>query len=90
MGSNNLSTIIAMNASGSYNKLSTHLRERFGGRVQKIPLDAGFSCPNRDGTLSRSGCAFCNAQGSGSGLLAQGLDLAEQWKFWRSRLELKY
>lgn len=35
-------------------------RQRFGERVQKIPVDAGFSCPNRDGQLSSSGCIYCN------------------------------
>ena len=64
-------------------KLSAHLRQRHGQRVQKIPLDAGFSCPNRDGTLSREGCVFCNPMGSGSGLLDKGLSLPEQWAFWR-------
>eukprot|EP00831_Metopus_contortus_P078304 TRINITY_DN7544_c0_g1_i1.p1 TRINITY_DN7544_c0_g1~~TRINITY_DN7544_c0_g1_i1.p1 ORF type:complete len:352 (+),score=79.69 TRINITY_DN7544_c0_g1_i1:177-1232(+) len=63
--------------------LSTYMRRRFGQRVQKIPLDAGFSCPNRDGTLSRRGCVFCNPKGSGSGFLERGLSLAEQWDFWR-------
>jgi hypothetical protein len=64
-------------------RLSAYLRRRFGERVQKIPLDAGFSCPNRDGTLSREGCVFCNPQGSGSGLLDRGLSIPEQWAFWR-------
>ncbi|WP_243925131.1 TIGR01212 family radical SAM protein [Pseudodesulfovibrio sp. S3-i] len=59
------------------------MRQRFGRRVQKIPLDAGFSCPNRDGTLSRHGCVFCNPMGSGSGFLEKGLSIAEQWDFWR-------
>jgi len=64
--------------------LSAYLRQQCGRRVQKIPLDAGFSCPNRDGSLSRKGCLFCNARGSGSGLRDQGLDLAGQWHAWRS------
>lgn len=51
----------------TWNTFTVHLRQRFGQRVQKIPLDAGASCPNRDGTLSRAGCTFCNAIGSGSG-----------------------
>lgn len=62
--------------------LSSYTRQHFGERVQKIPLDAGFSCPNRDGFLSRSGCIFCNPKGSGSGFEARGLDIPEQWKFW--------
>ncbi|MBI9079629.1 MAG: TIGR01212 family radical SAM protein [Pseudodesulfovibrio sp.] len=62
--------------------LSSYTRQSFGQRVQKIPLDAGFSCPNRDGTLSRQGCIFCNPNGSGSGLRERGLTIAEQWQFW--------
>ena len=37
-----------------------YLRERFGQRVHRLSLDAGFSCPNIDGTLSNQGCIFCN------------------------------
>ncbi|HNS33142.1 MAG TPA: TIGR01212 family radical SAM protein [bacterium] len=43
-----------------YYRFSRYLRERFGCRVHKITVDAGFSCPNTDGTLSRQGCIFCN------------------------------
>ncbi|WP_319541172.1 TIGR01212 family radical SAM protein [uncultured Pseudodesulfovibrio sp.] len=63
--------------------LSAYMHQRFGQRVQKIPLDAGFSCPNRDGAISRQGCVFCNPLGSGSGMRERGLSLAEQWAFWR-------
>lgn len=73
-----------------YYSLSTYLRARYGQRVQKIPLDAGFNCPNRDGTLSRTGCIFCNAQGSGSGLLEQGLGVREQYLFWQNRFVKRY
>ncbi len=45
---------------GWYNRLSRFFKERFGERVTKIPLDAGLTCPNRDGTLSREGCIFCH------------------------------
>jgi radical SAM protein (TIGR01212 family) len=70
--------------------LSTYFRRRFGRRIQKIPLDAGFSCPNRDGTLSADGCLFCNPRGSGTGLHAAGLSLAEQWEHWRARYAKKH
>ncbi len=36
------------------------LRQRFGGRVQKVSVDAGFTCPNVDGTVARGGCTFCD------------------------------
>lgn len=48
-----------------YYKLSTYLKDRFGERVYKISLNGGFTCPNRDGTLSTGGCVFCNEKGSG-------------------------
>lgn len=67
----------------TWNTFTVHLRQRFGQRVQKIPLDAGASCPNRDGTLSRAGCTFCNAIGSGSGLGLAGMNLPAQWEYWR-------
>lgn len=65
-----------------YFSLSAYTRQRYGKRVQKIPLDGGFSCPNRDGTLSRKGCVFCNPHGSGSGFADKGMTFAEQWTFW--------
>jgi len=42
------------------NTYSDYFRRNFGGRVQKITIDAGFSCPNRDGTCGTGGCTFCN------------------------------
>ena len=63
--------------------LSAYMRQRYGKRVRKIPLDAGFSCPNRDGFLSHDGCVFCNPAGSGSGMRERGLSIPEQWDFWR-------
>jgi len=54
-------------------------REVLGGPARKVPLDAGFSCPNRDGTIGRAGCSFCNAAGSGTGRHALGQSLTEQW-----------
>ena len=54
-----------------YRDYNTYLKEIFGERVQKISLDAGFSCPNRDGTLSFSGCIFCDGKGSGTGAMSE-------------------
>ncbi len=48
-----------MPSSGWYYRLSHFFREKFGEKVYKIPLEAGFSCPNRDGTLSSTGCIYC-------------------------------
>ena len=43
-----------------FNSYSNYFTKQFGGRVQKISIDAGFSCPNRDGKLSTGGCTFCS------------------------------
>ncbi len=48
-----------------YYSLNYFLREKFNCKVFKISLDGGFSCPNRDGTISTGGCAFCSERGSG-------------------------
>lgn len=63
-----------------YNKLSRAFRALYGRKAKKIPLDAGSGCPNRDGTLSRGGCLFCNALGSGTGLYHKGFGLRAQWE----------
>jgi len=49
---------------GYYRKFSQYLKERFGGKVYRICLDAGFTCPNRDGTAGWGGCAYCSERGS--------------------------
>ena len=43
-----------------FNAYSNYFKKLFGGRVQKLSIDAGFTCPNRDGTLGTGGCSFCN------------------------------
>ncbi|MBL0715127.1 MAG: TIGR01212 family radical SAM protein [Desulfosarcina sp.] len=61
-----------------YYDLNTYFREKFGERVHKLTVDAGFDCPNRDGSIARGGCIYCNPQGSGSGLFAQGFSIKDQ------------
>jgi len=48
------------NHSRRYNSYSEYFRKEFGQRVQKVAIDAGFSCPNRDGTKGTGGCTYCN------------------------------
>jgi len=43
-----------------YNSYSNYFKREFGGRVQKLTIDAGFTCPNRDGTVGVGGCTYCN------------------------------
>jgi radical SAM protein (TIGR01212 family) len=67
-----------MTPSVPYNDLNRALRRRFGCRVQKITIDAGLDCPNRDGVLSTRGCTYCNARGSGTGAYARGQSISDQ------------
>ncbi len=47
-----------------YYDLKSFWRNRFGCRVYKLPIDAGFTCPNRDGVVSTGGCIYCDGRGS--------------------------
>ncbi|WP_300458839.1 TIGR01212 family radical SAM protein [Desulfobacula sp.] len=73
-----------------YSDYNTYLRELFGQRVQKITIDAGLSCPNRDGSISRKGCIYCNTKGSGSGLFARGVSIKEQIQTGKIAMMKKY
>jgi radical SAM protein (TIGR01212 family) len=72
-----------------YNRFSDHLRNKFGCRVYKISLDAGLSCPNRDGTISGDGCLFCDPEGgSGRQIARSQIPLTQQiqeGKLWLKR-----
>ncbi|NDY42815.1 TIGR01212 family radical SAM protein [Dissulfurirhabdus thermomarina] len=70
--------------------LNTYLRRRFGERVQKVPLDAGLTCPNRDGTKGRAGCIYCDARGSGTGAAREGLGVAAQMRRGMERARRRY
>ncbi len=61
-----------------YNAFSEYLKQKFGAKVYKITIDAGFSCPNRDGTISSSGCIFCDDGGSFSQAHSNRLSIEEQ------------
>ncbi len=74
-----------------YRDYNGYLREKFGERVQKIALDAGFNCPNRDGTLSEKGCIFCDSRGSGTGaMINHGLSIDAQIIEGRRFAEKRY
>ncbi len=60
-----------------YRKWSAELKEKFGGRVQKISIDTGSGCPNRKG-LTEGGCVFCDASGGGNGAWLRGETIEEQ------------
>lgn len=60
------------------NDFNTHLRKRFGCRVQRISIDAGLTCPNRDGTKSYGGCIFCGERGGGTGAARDNVSIRDQ------------
>lgn len=65
-------------ASLPFRTLGPWLVERFGRPVHRVALDAGSTCPNRDGTKGYGGCTYCDVEGSGTGALREGSDLVEQ------------
>ncbi len=61
-----------------FRTLAPYLRESFGRPVYRVALDAGSTCPNRDGTKGFGGCHYCDVEGSGTGALAEGSALTRQ------------
>ncbi len=73
-----------------YNRYSSYLTQVFGCRVQKISLDAGLTCPNRDGTKGTSGCLYCDSQGSGTGAYLRTPSITRQIIQGKSFLKKRY
>ncbi|MDD6727770.1 MAG: TIGR01212 family radical SAM protein [Eubacteriales bacterium] len=61
-----------------YYSLNNYLRDTFGEKVYKISIDAGFTCPNRDGTIDTRGCIFCSKGGSGDFAQDRNLTVTQQ------------
>ena len=70
----------------SFNK---YLKEKFGQKVYKISLDAGFTCPNRDGKIDTRGCIFCSKGGSGDFAEERSKSITEQIESGKKRVEKK-
>lgn len=66
-----------------------YFKERFGQKVYKLSLDAGCTCPNRDGTLGKRGCIFCSNGGSGEFAASRNKSITSQIKEAKSRVEAK-
>ncbi len=73
-----------------YTDLNSYLRGIFGCRVQKITVDAGLTCPNRDGTVAADGCIYCNSRGSGTGAYARGLSISAQLEAGKTAMARRY
>src|SRR5512135_2716468 len=63
---------------GRFRSFGQYMREKFGYTVYKVNVDAGFTCPNRDGTLGVTGCIYCNNDSFRPGSCKPALSLSEQ------------
>ena len=61
-----------------FNSYAGYFRRRFGQRVQKVAINAGFTCPNRDGTLAGGGCSYCNNSAFSPSYCLPGKSVAQQ------------
>ncbi|MFZ2948491.1 MAG: TIGR01212 family radical SAM protein [Desulfuromonadaceae bacterium] len=73
-----------------YNTFSAELKLVFGCKVQRISVDAGFTCPNRDGSLDTDGCVFCGGNGSGSYGIRRDLTISGQLEDGKDVMRRKY
>ena len=73
-----------------YHTFDYYLRQRYGGKCAVIPLDAGFTCPNIDGTKGVGGCIYCSSRGSGDFASAPDLPIAEQYAEQTAKISEKW
>lgn len=74
----------------TYYSLNYYLRRKFGCKVFKISLDGGFSCPNRDGTISTGGCIFCSEKGSGDFAGNRNVSISNQFQGIKQMMNKKW
>lgn len=72
-----------------YYSLNNYLKDTFGEKVYKISLNAGFTCPNRDGTIDTRGCIFCSKGGSGDFAESPLLSITKQIELGKKRVSAK-
>ena len=86
---NKQSYFLGVKSQKLYYTLNEFLKGKFGEKVKKIPLDAGLTCPNRDGTKGFGGCIYCDPKGSGTGLYKEGKSLEDQINFFLNLFKKK-
>lgn len=77
-------------AEKNFHTWNYEMRKQFGSKVFKVMLDAGFTCPNRDGSIAKGGCTFCSARGSGDFAGRRRDDLVTQFNTIRDRQHQKW
>jgi radical SAM protein (TIGR01212 family) len=73
-----------------YNSFGSYIKKRFATTVYKVNVDAGFTCPNRDGTISTSGCIFCNNDSFRPGSCTPTLSISEQIRNGIAHVKKRY
>lgn len=73
-----------------YNSFGSYMKRRFGSTVYKVNVDAGFTCPNRDGTLGTSGCIYCNNDSFSPNSCRPSLSVSEQVRNGISYIRKRY
>jgi uncharacterized protein len=73
-----------------YRTFNSYLIEKFGTRVYGVPVDMGFSCPNRDGTRAFGGCSFCDERGGGAPTIRAAAEVASQLADGIGRITRRY
>lgn len=73
-----------------YHTFDYYLRNKYGGKCAVIPLDAGFTCPNIDGTKGVGGCIYCSERGSGDFAPPPDLPVAEQYLVQKAKISEKW
>lgn len=73
-----------------YHTISYYFKHECGLKMAKIPLNAGFTCPNRDGTKGAGGCSFCSAKGSGDSIEQYNQSLWQQYQAGLERARRKW
>ena len=73
-----------------YHTFNYYLKTHYHSKVSKVILDAGFTCPNRDGSKSYGGCIFCSNAGSGDSNVALGQDILAQYEANKAIMKQKW
>jgi radical SAM protein (TIGR01212 family) len=73
-----------------YRTFNQHLKEHFGEKVYRVPVDAGFTCPNRDGIRAFGGCTFCDDRGSGAPTIDLKLSIEKQLSTQMAHIRKKF
>ncbi len=73
-----------------YQTYDYYMKKKYGGKCAKIPLDAGFTCPNIDGKCGRGGCIYCSGRGSGDFAEMPTLSITKQYEITREKLRKKW